>query len=150
MRRYAPSPMPGWGPISPPTHPQPRSGVRRQLIVPGLLFTAALFSGLLRTRLGMFAFALSVVLWFVLQNHPNRARTLAEWAAVAILVVVVSGAGVTTPKAKITADRRAPVERVHRKAKGDLDRVREGALNLWDQIAQGFPNPNPPERKGHR
>jgi O-antigen ligase len=155
LRRYPPPPpYPGWGPISAPTHPRPsrKRELLHQLVVPAVLFTIALFKGLLLTKGGLLAFALAVTLWFVLQNRPDRGRTVLEWVAVGLLLVLLSNAGMAAPNVKTVADRKAPAERVDA-AKGDLDRARQGVINLWEQIAQGFPGPSPtPEpkpRKGH-
>jgi hypothetical protein len=153
MRRYAPPPpaLPGWGPMSSPTHPRPSRGgeLRRELLVPGLFAGFFLVKGLLFTLGGLIAFALAVWLWFTFKNSRDRGRVLFEWAAVAVVLLVLSNAGVRAPNVRVTADRKAPAERVT-EAKGYLQEVRQGLVNVAEDVKTRLPTFGQPEDKPHK
>jgi hypothetical protein len=117
--------------------------VRHQLIILGALFSGALLLGILRNRAGLLAVALA---WVVIGFIANRGwRVAIEYAAVAGLVLALGAAGAAAPNVRAAADRPAPKAEA---AKGDLEQARQGVIDLWAQIAQGFPGPSPtPEPK---
>lgn len=156
--RYAPPPTPGWGPISPPTRPSGRAGAIIQGAVPAALGTFAVLRGLPHLPEGFGAVALAAApfllllgLWFVLKASPSKGRTLIEWAAVVMVVILLSNGGIAAPSVKVAADRKAPAERIA-KARQDL----VGLYGIWGELSERFPVlPDPPQpesapKKGHR
>jgi hypothetical protein len=148
-----PSLGPSWTPLThPPAQPRLWPRIRRQLLLVSALFTVALFTGLLRTSRGLLVVALAWVVLGLLGNHRAAGsrqitRAVVEYAAVAGLVAALMSAG-ATPPVKVTADPK-PLE-VDATQSPYLDQVRQGVVNLWSQIAQGFPEPPPFEQNGGR
>lgn len=146
MRHQPPVLGGGWGPMTAP----PRTPFRRHLIVPVVLLTIGLLTGLLRTRQGIVATVLMYSLYCLYRASRNKGETLLVAVGAGLLVAMLGQAGVAPPTINTTVDRKAPAERVEA-AKGDLDKARQGAVNLWAQIASGFPGPTnkPQPKKGH-
>ena len=157
-RRPTPPPMalPGWGPMSAPTHPRPRPRGGRveafvQGAVPAVLGTLAVFRGAPHLQEGLVAavvaaapFLLLLGLWFTLKASPNRGRTLAEWVAVALVVVLLGHGTVTVPNVQTVADAKTPAERVDA-AKGDLGQLQDRFAGLLDRVKGWRPTPSPVE-----
>jgi hypothetical protein len=136
----------------PPPAPVPRvwPKVRRQLLIVGALFTAALFSGVLRSGRGWLAIALAWALVGILGNHraQRRAgRVVVEWVAVAMLAVIIVNAAPSQVRAPTL---KAPVK-VEAAQTDQLEVIRRQVTELWQRAATGFGQATtPPTKKGDR
>jgi hypothetical protein len=146
--RHQPTISPGWMPLTTPAAPS-GGRLRRQYIVASLVLLAGFFLGLTRTRNGLIAIALAFAVIGLLGNRRAQgslAKALVEYAAVAGLVLAFMSAAPTAPKVNVAVEQRPPAK--VKAAEGDLEKARQGVVNLWEQIASGFPEP--PKPKGDR
>jgi hypothetical protein len=118
--------------------------IRRQAIIGGGLTLVALFTGILASPRGGLAVLLAWALANLFLGASGRFRKGLEWAAVAALAVIVATATAGATGPKITAPQlKAPVT-VDAAQTDQLDQIRQGVINLFEQIAQGFPGPDQP------
>jgi hypothetical protein len=125
MRHPSAMPPIPWGQPS----PKRADGLARILAI---LLTVGFFAAVF-FRAGILAFGLAVILGLLLKNRVHRGRTLVEWAAAGLLVLLLTS-GTPAPKVDLPTD---PAEVETAQATGQLAELREGVVNLYEQIAQG-------------
>jgi hypothetical protein len=137
MTRHSPTLGAGW---APPPRVWPK--IRRQLVIVGGLTLIALFTGILASPRGGLAVLLAWALTNLFLGASGRFRKGLEWAAVAALAVIVATAGAP----KVNAPQlKAPVT-VDAAQTDQLQQIREGVVNLYEEIARGFPGPDQPAK----
>jgi hypothetical protein len=140
MRHAPPTLGAGWGPMAaPPATSRLWPKIRRQIIIIGGLTLVALFTGILASPRGTLAVMLAWALVNLLASSHQRFRTLLQWVAVGALAVIVATAVTTSPK--VQAPPLRPPARVDAAQADQLAQLREGVVNLYEQIAKGFPSP---------